>query len=150
MRRKVIVVLVGSALVAGICLAFGTVNRKVTTVSLIQLIANPDKYHGKPVRVIGVARIEFEGNGIWFTKEHYKHRVYKNSLWIEPDYKALGATPKQLKEFNGKYVLMEGIFNKDDKGHMGMNSGALEKVTRYDLWEEGTQTGRPATAPDKK
>ena len=41
--------------------------------------------------------------------------------------KILKASRKELMEYNGKYVLMEGIFNKDEKGHMGGNSGALKK-----------------------
>ena len=32
-------------------------------VSLIQLIANPQMFDGKLVRVIGFLRLEFEGNG---------------------------------------------------------------------------------------
>ena len=123
-------------LIASICLAFGLANQKTESVSLMQLIINPDQYHEKIVRVIGVSRIEFEENGIWFSKEHYEHRVYKSSLWIVPDYDALKTTPKELKKYNGKYVLMEGVFNKNKHGHMGMNSGTLEEVTRFQLWEE--------------
>ena len=140
MKRKMMMVFVGAALVAGLCFACSTANQNVKAVPLMQLIVNPEKYHGKLVRVIGVSRIEFEGDSIWFTKEHYKHRIHENSLWIEPDYNALGATRQQLEQFNGKYVLMEGIFNQDNHGHMGMYSGALENVTRFQLWEkeEGT------------
>ena len=126
----------GTFLVLGLCAAFGSAGQKGLKVSLIQLIANPEKYHGKRVRVIGVARIEFEGNGIWLTKEHYEHRIYKNSLWIEPDYKTLGSKRQQLQELNGKYVLMDGVFNKNHKGHRGMNSGSLEKIIVYQLWEK--------------
>jgi len=159
MKRKMMIVIVGFALVAGLCFAcatanhnvtsaslMGTANQNVKSVSLMQLIVNPEKYHGKLVRVIGVSRIEFEGDGVWFTKEHYKHRIYKNSLWIEPDYNALGATRQQLEQFNGKYVLMEGVFNKENHGHMGMYSGALEKVTRFQLWEKEENTSQPTDA----
>ena len=150
MKRKVIVVCVLSVLVAGFCFGFGMANQKVESVSLIQLIVNPENYHGKLVRVIGVSRIKFEDNGIWFSKEHYRHCVYKNSLWIELDYKALGATPQQLEKFNGKYVLMEGVFDKDNHGHMGMSSGALEKVTRFDLWEKEEKNCQQEDALEKK
>jgi hypothetical protein len=136
MKRKMMMAFVGAGLVAGLCLACGAADHNLKSVSLMQLIVNPEGYHGKLVRVIGVSRIEFEGDGIWFTKEHYKHRVYENSLWIEPDLNALGATRQQLEQFNGKYVLMEGTFNKDNNGHLGMYSGALENVTRFQLWEK--------------
>jgi len=119
------------------CSTFDNTNQKIKSVSLMELIVNPKKYHGKLVRVIAVSRIEFEGNGLWLTKEHYKYRVYKNSLWLIPDYQALKSTRSQLAKYNGKYVLIEGIFNKDNRGHMGMNSGAIEKVTRFQFWEKG-------------
>jgi hypothetical protein len=34
-------------------------------VSLIQLIANPEKYDGKQVAVVGFLRLEFEGNALY-------------------------------------------------------------------------------------
>ena len=146
MKRKVMMVIVGSALLAGFCFSCGTANHNARSVSLMQLIVNPEKYHGKLVRVIGVSRIEFEGDSIWFTKEHYQHGVSMNSLWIEPDYNALGTTRQQLEQFNGKYVLIEGVFNKDNHGHLGMYSGSLEKITRFQLWEE-EETSQPMDAP---
>jgi hypothetical protein len=136
MKRKMMLVFVVSAVFVGLCFTCGAANNKVESVSLMQLIVNPEEYHGKPVRVIGVSCIEFEGDAIWFAKEHYEHFVYMNALWIEPDYDALGATRQQLEQFNGKYVLIEGVFNKDNHGHMGMYSGAIEKVTRFQLWEK--------------
>ena len=135
-------VFVGFTLFAGLCFACGTVNHNAESVSLMQLIVNPEKYHGTPVRVIGVSSIEFEGDAIWFTKEHYELNVYMNSLWIEPDYDALGATRQQLEQFNGKYVLIEGVFNKDNHGHLGMYSGAIQKVTRFQLWEKEENTSQ--------
>ena len=53
---------VGFTLAVGLCFACGTPNNKLESVSLMQLIADPDKFHGKLVRVIGVSRIEFEGD----------------------------------------------------------------------------------------
>jgi len=135
MKRK-IMVFVWFALVAGFGLSCTTTNHEIKSVSLMQLILNPEKYHGELVRVIGVSRIEFEGDSVWFTKEHYYHWILNNALWIEPDYKALNLTRDQLEQFNGKYVLLEGIFNKDNHGHLGMYSGALEQVTRFQLWEK--------------
>ncbi len=150
MKRHMIMLFLGSVLFAGLCIACSTENHNLKTVSLMQLIVNPEEYHGKLVRVIGVSRIEFEGDSIWFTKEHYKYNVYMNSLWIEPDYNALGTTRQQLEQFNGKYVLVEGVFNKDNHGHLGMYCGALEQVTRFQLWEKEQKTSQPTDAPDKK
>lgn len=36
------------------------------SVSLVQLIANPDKFDDKPVLVMGFLRLEYEGNATYF------------------------------------------------------------------------------------
>jgi len=104
------------------------------SVSLVRLIANPDKYHNRKVRIIGVAHLEFETNGVYLTKEHCEERIHKNGLWIESDYEALKTTEDKLASYNGKYVLMEGVFDKNCTGHFGMWSGGLVKISRYDEW----------------
>lgn len=136
MKRKIVLVCVTLILIASLCFAFKTVKHPVEFVSLMQLIVNPEKYHGKRVSVVGVSRNGFEVHKICFSKEHSQYGINKNCLWIVPDYEALKATPDELAEFNGKYVLMEGIFNKDNHGHLGMYSGALEKITRFDQRED--------------
>ncbi|MDH3639984.1 MAG: hypothetical protein OES09_16195, partial [Gammaproteobacteria bacterium] len=105
-------------------------------VSLIRLIANPDNYQGRKVRVIGVAILEFEDNNLWVSKEALKYRVLKNAIWIEPNFEKLGASSEALSKYNGKYVLIEGTFNKNNSGHMGLSVSAIENVTRYQLWEK--------------
>lgn len=51
-------------------------------VSLIQLIAQPEKFEGKRVRFIGFLRIEFEGNAIYLHREDFDHGIEKNALWV--------------------------------------------------------------------
>lgn len=51
-------------------------------VSMIQLIATPEKYQRKRVRMLAFLRIEFEGNAVYFHKEDYEQRIYRNGLWI--------------------------------------------------------------------
>lgn len=103
-------------------------------VSLIQLIANPEEYHGKFIRVIGVGNLEFEGNAVYVNKDDYKYNVFKNGVWIEFGENSLKY--EDAVKYNGKYVIIEGIFNSEEKGHFGMWSGTIEKINRYDLWEE--------------
>ena len=112
MKKKTIVNL-SIILISNFCFAYGKANHQCIGVSLIQLIANPDKYHGKLVRVIGVVNIEFEGNQIFTSKEHHKYSIPKNALWINPDLDVLDVKEDALKIYNGRYVLVEGIFNKN-------------------------------------
>src|SRR3954463_11374207 len=98
--------------------------------SLVQLIANPKDYDGKIVRVIGFVRLEFEGNAIYLHQDDYKHSIAKNGLWID----VTDDIRKKQKDYDQKYVLLEGTFNAKDTGHMGLWSGSIEKITRFQVW----------------
>ena len=102
-------------------------------VRLIQLIATPEKYDGKLVRVIAVGNLEFEGNYLSLSKEDWKYRA-GNTVWIQLDPES--SRYQQGQEYNGKYVIIEGIFDKDNRGHMSSHYGAIRDVRRYQLWEE--------------
>jgi len=122
-------------LISIVCFAFDKSEQSIISVSLINLISTPEKYHNKYIRVIGVIDLEFENNKIWLSKESRKYKLNKNALWIVPNYTQLAIPKDELKKYNGKYVLIEGIFNKNSKGHLGMNSGEINHITRYNLWE---------------
>jgi hypothetical protein len=99
-------------------------------VTLVQLIANPEKFDGKLVRVIGFLRLEFEGNVLYLHREDYENAILGDGIWVD-------VTPeitKQSKTLNMHYVLLEGIFSSSDRGHMGMWSGTIKKIRRADLW----------------
>ena len=107
-------------------------NQNAKDVTMIQLIATPEKYDGQLVRVIGVGNLEFEGNCISLSKEDLKYGV-GHSIWIELGEKAISY--EEAKKFNGEYVIVEGIFDKDDCGHMDMFCGSIKNISRYDLWD---------------
>jgi len=99
-------------------------------VSLVQLIANPQNFDGRLIRVIGFLRLEFEGNVLYLHREDYENAILGNGIWVDvtPDIK------KQSKTLNMNYVLLEGIFSSSDRGHMGMWSGSIKKIGRAQLW----------------
>lgn len=99
-------------------------------VSLISLIATPKDFDGKRVRVIGFARLEFEGNAIYIHREDYLQGITKNGLWLDVEL----ASKKSVTEANNRYVLVEGVFSMKDQGHLGLWSGSIQKVTRMDPW----------------
>ena len=82
-------------------------------VTLVRLIANPEKFDGKLIRVIGFLRLEFEGNVLYLHREDYDHAILGNGIWVD-------VTPEMMKQnesLNLSYVLLEGIFSSSDKGH---------------------------------
>ena len=95
-------------------------------VSMIQLISNPAAYNGKLVRVIGFVRFEFEGNALYLHEEDYKQMLTRNGAWL---------SMPEKKELDRKYALIEGVFNAGNRGHLGLWSGSLEKVTRAVEWQ---------------
>lgn len=97
--------------------------------SLVQLIANPMALDGKLVRVIGFLNLEFEGDAVYLHKEDFEHAISRNAIWVDiPD------NIKDRAKLSGNYVLLEGIFDAKERGHMGMFSGAIQKITRAQVW----------------
>ena len=111
-------------------------NQYAINVSIVQLLATPEKYDGKLVRVIGVGNLEFEGDYLSLNKEDYAYSA-GNSIWIELGEKAISYN--EAKEYNGKYVIVEGFFDKKDRGHLAMFCGSIKNISRYQLWERDNE-----------
>lgn len=101
-------------------------------ISLIELIAKPEAYDGKRVRLIGYVRLEFEGNAIYLSKESYEAGISKNALWLDPPKSSPLA--KKHTIWGPGYAVVEGRFDAMDHGHMGAFSGAIKDTTRFDPW----------------
>jgi hypothetical protein len=57
--------------------------------SLIQLLAHPDRYHGKKVQVQGFLHVRFEGTAIYLSREDAEHGITRNGFWVSFDPKAV-------------------------------------------------------------
>ena len=99
-------------------------------VSIIQLIATPEKYEGVLIRVIGYLRLEFEGNDIYLSQEDFINGILKNALGVDVN--------KNMMKYFGKnylgYCLIEGVFDSTSKGHMNACSGTIKNITRFMKW----------------
>jgi len=101
-------------------------------VSLINLIATPEKYDGKLIRVVGYLNLEFEGNALYFHKEDYEKSLFRNAIWVNFTRKE---AIEKTKTFSKQYVVIEGTFVMNDTGHMGLFSGGVTQISRLDLWK---------------
>ena len=112
-------------------------NHAAVDVTMVQLLANPEKYDGWLVRVVGVGNLGFEMDYIALTKEDWdfygNHRI---GIRLSDR-----ATPyEEAKAYNGKYVLVEGIFRNDPKGENDIDWMEIVKVSRYEpIWKENTE-----------
>jgi len=104
----------------------------VGPVSIINLIATPEKYHGKKIQIIGYLHLEFEGDAIYLHKEDYSNAITANGLWVNFSEKL--TKKKNLTDYNDNYVIILGTFNKDSMGHMGLWNGTMDDIIRLDFW----------------
>lgn len=86
-------------------------------VSIVQLIANPERYDGKRVQLIGFLRIEFEGTAVYLHCEDYERGIEKNALWINIP---AGISKEQSDAVNGQYVICLGTLDAAHRGHNGI------------------------------
>jgi hypothetical protein len=98
-------------------------------VSMLQLIANPAAFHRKRVRVIGYLVLEFEGSALYLHAEDFQHGLTDNGIWVDMPRGGFGEDCK-----SNAYALLEGRFNAEHNGHLGLWSGALEEITRCTAW----------------
>jgi hypothetical protein len=98
------------------------------SVSLINLIATPERYHNRKVYVEGFLHLGFEDNGLYLNEKDCKYLITQNALWVE-------VSREQAKQFGkaqDKYVVIKGTFNSIHKGHRDSWSGSIENVLLVD------------------
>lgn len=100
-------------------------------VSLVSLIADPEKYHGKAVTVSGIVNIGFESDSIYLSECDYKYGNFSNSVWLSISGSVLGTTYEELQKANGKYVTIEGNVDAYSKGHMALYPCEIDNIRRF-------------------
>ncbi|MFC1855973.1 hypothetical protein ACFL2A_05480 [Thermodesulfobacteriota bacterium] len=91
------------------CPAFAEENKveeRYLYVSMINLIATPEKYYGKKIRVTGFAQIEFEWHYLHLSENDAKYKIIPNSIELELNY----TKRDKYKDITRKYVEVIGIF----------------------------------------
>jgi hypothetical protein len=100
----------------------------INEVSIVLLIADPERFDGQAVRMIAILRLEFEGNALYLHREDDEFSISRDGIWID-------LTDSQLrawKKSSSGYVIAEGGFTAKRKGHSGMWRGSLEQVKSLD------------------
>ena len=109
------------AVVAMVTLAVGAaLADDVNVCSLVNLIATPERYSGKKIRTYGFATMEFEGHAIFLSKADADHNVLVNSIWL--DLTSTSKTIEDLSHLDGAYVIVEGVFDSANRGHLSRQS----------------------------
>jgi hypothetical protein len=100
-------------------------------VSMVQLIANPKKFDGKFVRVIGFLRLEFEGNELYLHREDYENAITGNGISVDTNSEIM----KQSETLNMRYVQLEGTFRAGELGELVDGIGTITKISRAEVWQ---------------
>ncbi len=135
--------LLSCCLLAGACLLIGGAKagteNQAEDVSLINLIATPERYDGRLVLVTGYVTVGLENMSICLMKVKLSS---KDCLWLNvdsgpyetlEDEKRINKKMKVLNKFNGKIARLRARFDPHNKGHFGGWSGSLrDMVDIYD------------------
>ena len=97
-------------------------------VSVIQLIATPERFDGNRVRVVGYLHQSFENSGFYLHQADYELSLHRNGLWLS------GTCGRGQYAYNNRYVLIEANFSAKDHGHLGLWSGELHDLGRCVPW----------------
>jgi len=111
-----------------LCFASGNLPERCF-VSIIQLIAAPEKFHGRRVQVQGYVELGFENNHLFPTREFAAARDCHSALWLDVE----GLLLQNPSKFSNRYLIVAGVFNAENRGHGGLHSGTIEKIFRFDL-----------------
>ena len=102
----------------------------LANVSLVQLLATPERFDGRHVRVIAFVHLEFEGDAAYLHREDFEANLDRNAVWLDFRTGTLTGAPSIID----RYVLLEGTFDARDRGHLGLFGGALRDITRAEPW----------------
>jgi len=95
--------------------------------SFVQLLARPQRFHGKEVQVIGYMTLRQEDTALYLTEELARHGGSQDAIWLD-----LSSAP----DFTSGWVLVQGRFNAERHGHFAMYAGSLEEIVRIERWDE--------------
>lgn len=129
---------------------YGKYSPEAIEVSVIDLANNPEKYHGKLVRVRGVFSCDIENDAIYadflcYGKSTSDSRPFmpadlNSSVWLvlrefelKNNLKNMNISMAQLCNYSGKYVTIEGVFDKYFTGAWGAFPGGIKDISRLSI-----------------
>jgi len=101
----------------------------IPNVSLISLIATPERFEEASVRVQGVAYMDSKHyiNAIFLTREDRLRGNTANAIFLY-----LAPAIHNGDRLDGKFVIVEGRFSSVNKGHLNAFPGCLVDVSRVE------------------
>ncbi|WCJ60980.1 hypothetical protein NXS98_07635 [Fontisphaera persica] len=95
-------------------------------VSMIDVIANKSNYHNRSIVIKGYFKIRGETCAIFLSRDDALNGVTKNAIWFDIDSSTVSG--KDIIKYEGKYVMVAGIYTTNRNGHLGLYSGEMIQV----------------------
>jgi hypothetical protein len=119
---------VANTLVATSLLVFGALaspssNKRPLEVSMIAVLANPQAFDGKLIRVSGYCSLGFGDNGLYLHREDFQQALFKNGLWLDVEWPL---SPTQT--VNNRYVTVQGVVDAHRQGHLSLWAAEIRDV----------------------
>ena len=97
-------------------------------VSLVQLIATPEKFDKKCVHVIGILKSENKETALYLNKNDANSMIMKNAIRIYLE----KADFKELEQFSGLHYRVIGFFNAHEIGE-SLYNGTIDNVHLFEI-----------------
>ncbi len=101
-------------------------------VSLVQLIATPDRFDGKAVEVKGFLEMDWEGALLYLHQADADNAMLSNAIWV----RVTGQMKKDEEKLNKKYVTVRGKFHAGFKEQLGNPLGGIPEVEKVEFWSD--------------
>lgn len=99
-------------------------------VKLADVLANPAKFHGKRISVVGFYHWEFEGSSLAVGREALRTSEFRKSIW-RGDVSTF-AKRLAIRDKNDSWMRVDGVFLQGPTGHFGMWPGEIVRLTRIE------------------
>ena len=103
---------------------------EVCIASLVSVVANPQRFGGRTIQVVGFVTLRFEDNALYLSREAAEVSDSSSAVWLDVG----GLTLSRPQDFDRRYVILAGRFNAENRGHLGMFAGTIETISRLERW----------------
>lgn len=109
----------------------GETEAKETVVfaGMIPVLAAPLRFDGRLIAMVGLLRLEFEGNSLYLDQMSHDYRIQANSVHL----KLSDDQKTKLGALNGKPVAVLGLLKAGPCGHLGGHSACLDVRTAREV-----------------
>lgn len=118
-----------------------------SVVSLVELLANPRKYHGRTVSIGGYFIDEFEDTAIYLDRDSAEFGIAANAVWVDT---STGAKKEEYGNYSDKYVVIEARFTMLELGHGGLFQGELKDIRNIRVLERRRRRKPPERNSEAK